>query len=56
MEFGYVVGLPLQTVYAFDYILGNPSVDFKTEQGDINKDGVITITDAVGIVDIILKQ
>jgi len=43
-------------VSVVDYILGNPSVDFKAGQADLSGDGDITITDAVGVVDMILNQ
>ena len=39
-----------------NYILGTPSVNFVKMAADVNDDDEITITDAVGVVDIILKQ
>lgn len=38
-----------------DYILGNTVANFNKSAADVSGDGNITITDAVGIVDIILN-
>ena len=43
-------------VAVVDYILGNPPADFVSGAADISKDGTISITDAVGIVDVILSK
>jgi len=39
-----------------NYILGRPGADFKSQAADVNKDGTINITDAVGVVNHILGR
>ena len=39
-----------------DYILGNTPKDFDFDAANVNNDEVITIADAVGIVNIMLSE
>jgi hypothetical protein len=43
-------------VAVVNYILGNPSNNFKFKAANVNRDSGISITDAVGIVNIILNK
>jgi hypothetical protein len=43
-------------VAVVNYILGNPSSNFKFKAANVNRDSGISITDAVGIVNIILNK
>ncbi len=53
---GNVAGGITDVVAIVNYILGNPSAKFNEKAANVNRDMDISISDAVGVVNIILNS